>query len=183
MPRAYVVFHAPVTGTTAQHLITTSAQLVQQGFDELYMLLSTPGGNVSSGLTIYNMLRGLPAKIITHNAGNIDSIGNTVFLAGEERFACPHSTFMFHGVGMDVANMRIEEKNAKEAVHSILQDQKRIGAIIADRTQINAAKARKLFREARTKDAEAALAAGIIHGISDINIPTGAPVVSLVLDA
>lgn len=183
MPRAYVVFHAPVNANTAQNLISTCTQLVaNQGFDELYLALSTPGGAVMSGLTIYNVLRGLPAKIITHNVGNIDSIGNAVFLAGEERYACAHSTFMFHGVGLTVANMTLEEKNAKEALHSILADQKRISAIIQDRTNINARKARQLFREARTKDTDAALGAGIIHGVQDLNIPNGAPVFSLVLN-
>ncbi len=41
---------------------------------------------------------GVPYKLITHNVGNVDSIGNVIFLAAEERYACSTSTFMFHGV-------------------------------------------------------------------------------------
>ena len=68
-----------------------------------------------NGLNLYNVLRALPTKLITHNVGNVDSIGNAIFLAGVERYACPHSTFMFHGVGFDApANSRFEEKNLRE---------------------------------------------------------------------
>jgi hypothetical protein len=37
-------------------------------------------------------------QLVTHNVGNVDSIGTVIYLAGEERFACPQATFMLHGV-------------------------------------------------------------------------------------
>jgi ATP-dependent protease ClpP protease subunit len=48
-----------------------------------------------NGLNIYNVLIGLPFELITHNVGNVDSIGNAIFLAGSKRYAChtPHSCF------------------------------------------------------------------------------------------
>ena len=53
---------------------------------------------VMNGLNLYNVLRGLPIELVTHKVGNVDSIGNTVLMAGSKRYACQHSTFMFHGV-------------------------------------------------------------------------------------
>src|SRR5690242_18938134 len=96
-----------------------------QGTDEAYFWISTPGGAVMSGLTLYNFLRAIPAKLTMHNIGNVDSIGNAIFLAAEKgnRIACPHSTFMFHAVGADLnAGVRIEEKNGREMLDSILAD-------------------------------------------------------------
>ena len=53
---------------------------------------------------------GMPFELITHNVGNVDSIGNVVFLAGTRRYAVPHATFMFHGVGFNAPpNQRLEE--------------------------------------------------------------------------
>jgi len=90
---------------------------------------------------------------------------------------------MFHGVGFDSAqNQRFEEKNLQEALHSILADQKRIAAIICDRTSITPEKAGELFREARTKDADDALKNGIIHDIADAKIPSGAPIINFVFN-
>lgn len=180
--RVYLTFNAPIDSNTVQELTATCAQLVNQGHDEIYFLLSTPGGNVVAGITLYNMLRSLPAHIIMHNVGNVDSIGNAVFLAADERYACQHATFMFHGVAIPV-NGNFEEKPARQLVRDILELQLRIGAIVEDRSLIPPSDIRKLFREARTKDAARALADGIIHGVQDVAIPLGAPVVSLVFPA
>lgn len=133
------------------------------------------------GMTIYNTLRALPFRLTTHNVGNVDSIGNAVFLAGEKRYACPHSTFMFHGVGFDVnGQMRLEEKFLQERLDAILADQKRIGSVIEERTRIEKDAIADLFREAKTKDATFAAGCGIIDEIRDVKIPPGGPVYSLV---
>ena len=133
------------------------------------------------GLHLYNVLRGLPVKLITHNAGQVNSIGNAIFLAGVERYASPHSSFMFHGVGFDVpAGARFEEKVLRERLDSLLNDQKRIGSIIQERTKIGEGDIEGLFREAQTKDAAYAVGSGIVNEIRDVQIPAGAPVFSLV---
>lgn len=180
MPTTYVNFHAAITKHTSQNLMTALAQKMAAGTDHFYFLLSTPGGEVQSGLTVYNFLRAIPVRITMHNIGNVDSIGNAIFLAADERYACAHSTFMFHGVGFDVVNLRVEEKNARELLHGILADQVRIADIIVQRTGINRNHSRKLFREARTKDASNALGTGIIQRITDPNIPAGADLMSFV---
>jgi hypothetical protein len=61
-----------------------------------------------------------------------------------------------------------------------LADQKRIGEILQERTKISAREAGKLFREARTKDANYALRVKIISAIEDVSIPQGAPIVTIV---
>lgn len=134
-----------------------------------------------NGLNIYNVLVGMPFELITHNVGNVDSIGNAVFLAGKKRYACPHSTFMFHGVGFDLKTpARLEEKNLKESLAGILSDHKRIGSIITERTKLDEAVVAGLFSEAQTKDATFAASTGIVHEIKDVQIPPGSQVVSLV---
>jgi len=159
------------------------AQRLAQGTTDFYFLLSTPGGQVASGMTLYNFLHGIPATVTMHNIGNVDSIGNAIFVAADaaNRYACAHSTFMFHGVGLDIQNVRLEEKNAREVVHTILADQTRIADVLVARTGLTKNQARQLFREARTKDAMHAKSAGIIADIRDVQIPAGADVVSLVL--
>jgi ATP-dependent protease ClpP protease subunit len=149
--------------------------------DEVYLLLSTPGGSVMNGINLYNVMRSFPFKLTTHNVGNIDSIGNAVFLSGQKRYACPNSTFMFHGVGFDCpAGLRFEEKIMRERLDGIMQDQKRIGTIIKSRTNLNEKQIRNLFREARTKDANYALSVGIIHEIREVQVPPGNTIISLV---
>jgi hypothetical protein len=59
----------------------------------------------------------------------------------------------------------------REFTDSMSADHKRIADIIADRTNLSFEEARKLFTEARTKDADDALKAGVVHEISDLAIP------------
>jgi ATP-dependent Clp protease protease subunit len=177
----YVVFSAEVIPNTTEALLSVMAQQANNRVKQVYLLLSTPGGQVMNGLNIYNVLRGMPFELITHNVGNVDSIGNAIFLAGSKRYACPHSTFMFHGVGFNGnAGERLEQKNLQEKLQNLLADQKRIGSIIQERTCIPEAEVEDLFREARTKDAAYALGNGIVHEVRDVAIPPGAPVISLV---
>lgn len=178
----YVSFSAEINVNTTESLIAAMANCANQGVATVYLMLSTPGGSVMHGMTIYNVLRAMPFHLITHNVGNVDSIGNAVFLAGEERYACPHSTFMFHGVGFDqfAGAPRLDEKYLAELTGNLLADQNRIAQVIEERTSLDSAQISPLFREAQTKDAAYAIGAGIVHEVKDVEVPSGAPVISLV---
>jgi ATP-dependent protease ClpP protease subunit len=177
----YVSFSAEINANTTESLIATLSNCANQGARNVYLLLSTPGGLVMNGMNLYNVLRALPFNLTTHNVGNVDSIGNAVFLAGRVRYACPNSTFMFHGVGFDLPpGWRLEEKLLRERLDGILADQKRIGEVIQERTTLTREQAEILFREATTKDAAYAVSSGIVHEVRDVDIPAGSPVISLV---
>ncbi len=178
----YVTFSAEINAQTSEGLQGVMANCATQGVKTVYLALSTPGGDVAQGITLYNFLRGMPFKLITHNVGNVDSIGNVIFLAGQERYACTHSTFMFHGVAFNFINqtVKIEEKNAREMLDNILSNHVRIGSIIEERTKLDKAVIPELFRESQTKDATFAKTCGIVDDIRDLQIPDGGPVISLV---
>ena len=176
-----ISFSAEIIPHTTESLIAAVANCANQGVAEVHLLLSTPGGSVMNGLNLYNVLRAMPFELVTHNVGNVDSIGNAVFLAGDRRYACPQSTFMFHGVGFDSQpGQRLEEKLLKERLEGVVADHKRIGEIIEERTELTRQKILPLFREAQTKDAAYAVSAGIVHEIRDVEIPPGTPVIALV---
>ncbi|MDO8716940.1 MAG: ATP-dependent Clp protease proteolytic subunit [Dehalococcoidales bacterium] len=180
-PLVYVSFSAEINPSTTENLIAVMANCANLKVKKVTILLSTPGGGVMNGLNLYNVLKGMPFELTTHNVGNVDSIGNAVFLAGSTRYASARATFMFHGVGFDIPNnARLEEKDLQEKLEGLLNDQKRIGAIITDRTSITEGEVAELFRQAQTKDANYAVSKGIISEIREVNIAPGAPIVSLV---
>ena len=176
----YVSFSAEINPHTTEALIAALGACHNEGASAIYLLLSTPGGHVMNGMTLYNFMRSLPIPVTTHNMGNVDSIGNAVFLGGATRYASPHSTFMFHGVGFNTdAKTRLEEKFLRERLDGLLADQKRIGAIL-DRTSLSTDKIKSLFGEAQTKDADFAASVGIVDEIREAQIPAGSPILSLV---
>jgi ATP-dependent Clp protease protease subunit len=177
----YLSFSAEIVPNTTETLIATASNLANQGVKHIYLMLSTPGGSVMHGMNLYNVLRALPVELTTHNVGNVDSIGNAVFLAGSKRYACPHSTFMFHGVGFAINQpTQLEEKFLRERLDGITSDQKRIGSVIVERTKIGKDDVAKLFLEAQTKDATFALDSGIVDEVREVQIPPGSTVVPLV---
>ena len=178
----YLSFSSEVSQKTTEALLGTCADLANKGADTVHLPLSTPGGNVLNGITVYNVLREMPFKLITHNVGGVNSIGNVVFLAGEERYAVPDSTFMFHGVGFDVTQpTRFEEKLLRERLDNVESDQRKIAAIINERASFaDQEEVASLFLKAATKDPAYALERGIIHDIRQVQIPRGAPIVQLV---
>lgn len=179
-PIVYVSFSAGVDPTTTEGLIAVMANCANRHVQTVCLLISTPGGNVREGLNLFNVLKGMPFELVTHNVGNVDSIGNAVFLAGSRRYATSTATFMFHGVGFNIENKRLEQKDLEETLDSLLSDQQRIGYIINQRTSLTQEEVKGLFRQAQTKDAQFAVDKGIINEIKDVNISKGSPIITLV---
>ena len=180
MPTVYIFFTAEIQPQTAEALIAVLAQQANNRVERVHLMLSSPGGAVMSGFTIYNAVRAMPFKLRTHNIGNTDSICNVVFLAGEERFACPHSTFMFHGVGIQTSGpIRFDLRQLNEHIGQVRADDQRVANLFAERTKMNARDVLNLFTEARTENADFALQNGFATAIRDVNIPEGSPIISL----
>ena len=180
-PNVAISFSAEIIPQTMEALLRVCAELANNGVQTVYLLISTPGGSVMNGLNAYNILRAMPFQLITHNVGNVDSIGNVVFLAGEQRYACPNTTFMFHGVGAPVQrDERLVERTLQERLDSLQADQRRIAEVISQRSRLTIDNVEAMFLEAKTKDPAWANEVGIIDEIRDVQLPPGTPVHQLV---
>ena len=176
----YLSFLSPVNGPTVQALIATAAKQLSEGFNEMHLLLSTPGGEVQSGIAAYNILRAMPFKVVSYNVGSVNSIGNVIFLSGDERYAATTSSFMFHGVGFDIQKARFEQKDLDEKLANLKNDQTLIAAIIERHTSMKLDDIGKLFLQAAFVPANDAKERGIVNDVIDINVPKGAPFLQLV---
>lgn len=178
-----ISFSSEVNVNSAERLLGVIANEVNKGRQEITLALSTPGGNVRDGLTIYNMLRSLPITLTTHNVGMVDSIGNVIFLAGKERYACKTSRFMFHGVGFSFSQpARFEEKDLREKLGNVQNDQALMVDIICDRSNIDPKEAKRLFLEAGFFGADEARKKGLIHDVRDFAVPQGVQVLQLLFE-
>jgi ATP-dependent Clp protease, protease subunit len=174
----YVSFSAGINTSTAEALIAVMADCAKKKASEVILFLSTEGGSVMAGINLYNILIGMPFKLVTHNVGSVDSIGNAIFLAGEERYACAHSTFMFHGVSREF-NGRLSAKEAGEIKGALLADESRISSIVEQRSKLSQADMQAFFGEARTVNAQDAVTAGIADDIKDARLPQGATMITV----
>jgi ATP-dependent protease ClpP protease subunit len=179
-PVVYVSFSADIRQPATESLIATLAHCANAEVKQVYILFSTLGGQVINGFNLYNVMRGMPFELITHNVGSVNSVGNVVFLAGSKRYATSNATFMFHGVGFDIQNQRLVERDLHEKLSSLQNDQKRIGDLIAQHTSVTEDEIQEFFRTGQTKDAIFAKEKGIISEIRDVSLSPGCPVIPLV---
>lgn len=179
--RFYLNYFDGIDVKRVNSLMSVCANVIaQHNPQELYFLFASPGGDVNSGIVLYNYLKALPTKIIMHNMGIVDSIGNIIFAAGEERYACPHSTFLFHGVKMNTSqNSGFSVEQLNELRSRLESDQLKIANILQVNTTLTEEEILGFFREGESKDAEFARDKQIVHDVRVAKIPNGAPFVTI----
>lgn len=172
----YLTFSGPINDLNVAQLIQQiDPMLGADKINHLYLALNTPGGGVNAGITLYNYLRGLPVKITTHNIGQVDSIGNVIFLAGEERYAAAATSFLFHGVTFGVGGAAaFSRTQLEEHLSQVKQDEARIKVIIRERTRLDGRKLNGFFRSGRSLSPDEAHGFGIINGIRSVSVPDNA---------
>jgi ATP-dependent Clp protease protease subunit len=172
----YLTLDGPISDQNVAQLIQQLDPIINPGnVEHLYLLLSTPGGSVNAGVTLFNYLEGLPIPITTHNIGQVDSIGNVIFQAGNKRIASHSTSFLFHGVTFSAqGTIAMSRVQLEELLSQIKQDEKRISTILKDKTNLNGTKLNAFFKSGRSLDPNEALTFGIIDRIAAVSIPNDA---------
>lgn len=176
----YIKFFAPVVPESIAALMQVVDSKVKQGAKKLGLLISTPGGDVFHGLSVYNFLRGIPLEITTHNFGSADSIGVVLFCSGSKRLSVPHARFLLHGVQCNFQQkVSLEEKQLEERLKGLQIDMGNIARVIAD--TVNKEKDRVLqdMLNRTTLYPEQAVEYGLVHEIKSELFPPGSEVISI----
>ena len=86
---------------------------------DIHFYINSPGGSVSAGLAIYDMMQFVKPNVATYCMGMAASMGSLLLTAGAEgkRYAMPNSSIMIHqpwvqgGIGGQVTDIEIRVKN------------------------------------------------------------------------
>ena len=84
---------------TAQAELVTSALLyldAQPGIQPISLYINSPGGSVTDGLAIHDVMRQCRHPVHTFCMGQASSMGAVLLAAGDRRFALPNSEIMIH---------------------------------------------------------------------------------------
>lgn len=177
--RVVIKFFAPVVHDTINALLNAIDERMKQGTKEFIILISTPGGTVHFGLSAYNYLQGIPAKITTHNFGSVDSIGLVLFCGGEVRYSVPQASFLLHGVSCGFQNESLDEKDLEERLKSVKIDSDNIAKVIAMNSGLGVDEVVKAMFERTSLNADEAKDRGIIHDIKTELFYEGDEVISI----
>jgi ATP-dependent protease ClpP protease subunit len=174
-----LVYHDEISIEKTKALMGICTEAVQQyGAKTLYFQFSSGGGHVDSAITLYNFLKSLPCKIIMHNTGSIDSAANVVFMAGDERYAAPHTSFLFHGVSYGFGS-EVKYAQIKEGLSLLTIAEQKIAGILADNTKLSKKEITESFREGKSQSATFAKSKGVVSDLKDVDLPEGTPILAI----
>jgi len=175
MKELYIRFLAPVIPQTTAQLLQVLDHALQTNVERVHLMVSSPGGSVFHGLSIYNFLRGVPFQTHTYNFGSVDSIGVIIFCSGQRRFSVPHARFLIHGVQLQIqGNAAFDEKSLEESLKGLKIDQENIARVIADTSGKPLHRVEEDMIARTTLSPQQAKDYGLVHEIQSSLFPAGA---------
>lgn len=172
----YINFFDGINPTTVNKFIKFTVDAIQEHSPtEVYYFISSAGGDVDSGFTLYNFLVSLQGKLTVtmHNTGQIDSIANVIFLGGQKRYAAPNASFLFHGIVMNINTGGYGRTTLKEHLSRLDGMESRMAKTISRNTKLTQAELKGFFDQGEGKSVEFALSKEVIHEIRIPVVPEG----------
>lgn len=134
---------------------------------EITMYINSPGGSVSDGLALYDVMAGISCPIRTVCVGMAASMGSLLFAAGNKRDMLPHATVMIHDpltTGISGSALSVDQASRR-----LMETREITASILADHTGHTIEEVYEKTRQDSYFNAEEAvewhLADRIIHGI------------------
>lgn len=99
---------------------------------EITMYINSPGGSVSDGLALYDVMKGISCPIRTICLGTAASMGAVLFAAGNQRDILPHGRVMIHDplIGQTGGSAL----QLQEISQSLMQTREHMGQLLAQFT-------------------------------------------------
>lgn len=92
----FLFYHGKINPVGVRNVETIINSAYNEGEKEITLCISSEGGDVNSGIGLFNFIQMFPVSINTHVAGICSSIAVTVTLAGKLKTASPLSSFCTH---------------------------------------------------------------------------------------
>lgn len=142
--------------------------LVQAPSEPVTLVVTSPGGQTGIAMSFYDVIRTVYApKLQTIGAGDVDSSGVIVFLAGSTRFITPNTTMLLHLAGRSFDTSRRFTANDMESMarEDSLKDEQ-YAAVLAERSgKLTAVEVLELMQRNTILSAPEAVELGLAHHI------------------
>lgn len=174
----YATLAGRIDEAVVQRVFDQMANAVSGKVKRFHLMLQSTGGIINDGIALYNYLRCLPIELITYNAGTVQSIAVSIFLAANKRKASRSATFMIHKATF-YSSGPTTSIQLSAATQSLKVDDDRIERILKQYIRLPEEK----WDAHRFVDifitAEEALQYGLIDEITDFAPPPGATLINI----
>lgn len=124
-----------INADSAGELVKQFMYLSQEDPDEeITLYINSPGGEVNSGLALYDCMQLVETPIRTVCTGLAASMGSVIFLAGDRREMFPHAQIMIHDPHYGGGIEGLKPLELQERIESLMHNRSVIGELIAKKT-------------------------------------------------
>ena len=157
-----------VNAATSNELIKQLMYLEKQNSDEITLYINSPGGDVTSGIAVYDYISVMRAPVKTVCIGTAASMGAILFLAGQKRLMLPRTRIMIHDPSFgrhDICGHKSHQ--IKRELEELNKSREMLAQIIANRTGKNLDEIYEVTAEDSFFNATEAIDFGLATGIFD----------------
>lgn len=124
-----------VNANTSNSLLKQLMYLEQSApGEEITLYINSPGGEVVSGLAVYDYIGLMQSPLRTVCTGTAASMGSILFLAGAKREMLPHTKIMIHDPSCSASIAGVKPLEVQKKVDALMMTRKILCEIIAERT-------------------------------------------------
>ena len=155
-----------ITPDSANDLIKKLMYIDKKDLGEVTIYINSPGGEVMSGLSVYDYIKIMKSPVRTVCMGDTASMTAIIFLAGEKREMLPHSRILIHDPSyghLDVSGKKPHE--IQRGVDSLNKVRETLAEIISEKTGKSLDEIYEITAEDHYFTAEEAIEFGLANNI------------------
>lgn len=124
-----ILLTGEITDSMADIVISQLLYLDSVNSEPIHMYINSPGGSVTAGLAILDVMKIIKSEVYTYCIGLAASMGAVLLSAGDKRYIVPHAEVMIHqplgGAQGQATELEITAKhilNTKNVLNKILAE-------------------------------------------------------------
>ena len=134
--------------------------------EDIYLYINSPGGSITSGMSIYDTMNFVSSKVITIGLGMCASMAAFLLSSGNTRLALPNTEIMIH---QPIGGAQGQATDIKIAAERIIKLKEKLNKILAKNTKQDIKKIAEDTERDNFLSADEALEYGLIDKIINKN--------------
>lgn len=155
-----------INDSLANIIVSELLYLDNINHDDIYLYINSPGGSITSGMSIYDTMNFVSSKVITIGLGMCASMAAFLLSSGNTRLALPNTEIMIH---QPIGGAQGQATDIKIAAERIIKLKEKLNKILAKNTKQDIKKIAEDTERDNFLSANEALEYGLIDKIINKN--------------
>lgn len=155
-----------INDSVANIVVSELLYLDNINHDDIYLYINSPGGSITSGMSIYDTMNFVSSKVITIGLGMCASMAAFLLSSGNTRLALPNTEIMIH---QPIGGAQGQATDIKIAAERIIKLKEKLNKILAKNTKQDIKKITEDTERDNFLSADEALEYGLIDKIINKN--------------